>query len=458
MIVLKYLPCVKLASYSLIFLMFIQTSMTGCRRQSGSKSGSDGTSTGADTGTTAGITGGATMGSPGNPNDGGGLVNGNIGKGAKGSLESSQIRYFGRVDRTSNGGYAFGWPLSGFEVKVDGGTYLRLTLLNQQRLQNNFFDVFINNELKQTIQILDAQKVYQISLGAASGARSVRVLKRNEAGNGKGILARLDTDGTLVNVDVGSGRLIEFVGDTLMNGYGVLGQSGKTECALPPNTVADPNLQDPKFAYPYLVGQAFNAEVSLIASTSRGIYRNLSGAQGDTLPDLYLRADPIYTTPEWDFRTKPQVIVINAGNYDSVYWLGAKLMPEVDGFVSTYINFVQKQVRAKNPDAYILLTWGPQLSNFQCFGGWQYSSNGSNTPCVNTDGSRFPGALDVMKQAMQQIVEKLKAGGDRKVEFLEFPTDGKNVTCDYVPDKVGHQNISRLLIEKITQVTNWNKN
>ena len=102
------------------------------------------------------------------------------------------------------------------------------------------------------------------------------------------------------------------------------------------------------------------------AISGRGIVRNYNGFAGDTLPQAYpyvlFDKQQVYNPAGW----KPQVIVIALGTNDFSTPLnpGEKWKTRDDlhsDYEVTYVSFLQT-LRAKNPDAYIIL-WATDMLN-----------------------------------------------------------------------------------------------
>ncbi|HEU4651296.1 MAG TPA: GDSL-type esterase/lipase family protein, partial [Croceibacterium sp.] len=100
-------------------------------------------------------------------------------------------------------------------------------------------------------------------------------------------------------------RQIEFIGDSLMAGYGV--RSDTRQC-----TREEVRLRtDTQAAYPALVARRFDADYQVNAISGRGLVRNYAGElPAAPLPAVYPRAlpsrDGAWRDPAW----QPQVIVV----------------------------------------------------------------------------------------------------------------------------------------------------
>lgn len=154
-------------------------------------------------------------------------------------------------------------------------------------------------------------------------------------------------------------RKIEFIGDSITCGYGVLGGpeapfSTKTESA------------DDAFAVQ--CARALDADYQLVSFSGIGVIsRYIEPEENEPLTDvlmpaLYLHTDAVLAKrygwrPEsWDFSSFcPQVVVINLGTNDDSYTRGIREREE--RFEEEYCEFV-RNIHRRNPEAEIVCTFG----------------------------------------------------------------------------------------------------
>ena len=84
-----------------------------------------------------------------------------------------------------------------------------------------------------------------------------------------------------------------MVGDSISAGYGTLGTLNDTDC-FPTESHWD--------TYEAIAARAVGAEVSTIAASGHGMYRNYGGDMTDTLPQIYARTLMNETAPAWELR------------------------------------------------------------------------------------------------------------------------------------------------------------
>jgi hypothetical protein len=167
-----------------------------------------------------------------------------------------------------------------------------------------------------------------------------------------------------------------------------------------------------------VAARQLNADVSTIAFSGRGMYRNLDGSMTDTMPQLYERILTNVASPTWSFAEQPQAVVINLGTND--FGLG----DPGAGFTAAYLEFV-RAIRARYPNALIVCTIGPMLNDSYPAGEMR---------------------LTRQRTYVDSVVATRRGEGDGKVEFLEFPPQtASELGCDYHPDVGKHQTMGDAL-------------
>lgn len=157
----------------------------------------------------------------------------------------------------------------------------------------------------------------------------------------------------------GKKRRIEFIGDSITCGYGVLGKPGE-----PFST----ETESADHSYAVLCARALDADYQLISFSgigviSRYVEQDRNEPLTDVLmPDLYPWTDPVlcrrhgWGMEQWDFQSfRPQVIVVNLGTNDASYTRGIREREE--RFCRSYTQFLE-EVHRQNPDAEMICTLG----------------------------------------------------------------------------------------------------
>jgi lysophospholipase L1-like esterase len=329
---------------------------------------------------------------------------------------TANVHLLGRF--TSEANPRFEWPGSTITARISGTSIT--VRLDDGDGGNDRFEVWIDGA-QQAPLVAQAGGAhdYALATGLANGPHDVVIERRTESFFGATTYLGFP-NATFVPTP-GPSRWIEFVGDSITCGYGVLGPD-QSSC-FSNDTEAESR------GWASLTARQLGAAHSAIAYSGKGVIRNGDGSTTDLVPALYERT--LADEPAaWDFGAyAPDVVVVDLGTNDF-----AKGDPG-PAFVTGYTQFVAA-IRAHHPNAWIVVAQSPMLS----------------------DG--YPqGAMQRTKSAayLQQVVAARNGTGDAKVVYLEIaeqdPNDG--YACDYHPSATTHMKMAAQLVAEIKSITGW---
>ena len=172
---------------------------------------------------------------------------------------------------------------------------------------SDHLDVEIDGAVVDVLTPSAGSGTYVLASGLTAGQHDVAITRRTESFFG---ITRFRgfSGGTLVPTPAPA-RFIEFVGDSMTCGYGVLGPGA--ECPFSADTEAETH------AFGALTASALDAAHVAIAYSGKGVVRNYGGDTDGLLPELYLRtfADDASSAYGFD-QYVPDVVVINLGTND----------------------------------------------------------------------------------------------------------------------------------------------
>ncbi|MEP7375112.1 MAG: SGNH/GDSL hydrolase family protein [Chitinophagaceae bacterium] len=265
------------------------------------------------------------------------------------------IRYMGRVDFRGDSA-ALSWPGNSVSINFYG-TGIKALLGDQSG--TNYFKVIVDNKVLPDIQLDSGKHLYTLVSDLSAGRHHLELLKRTEWVFGKTWFYSFQLDpGTAISkVSAAKKRRIEFYGNSITCGYGVLDTTGKDRGTAP--------FEDHYLAYAAITARHFDAEYSCIARSGIGI---LISWFPQIMSEMYDRLDGSDENSQWDFsKYKPDVVLINLFQNDS--WLVEKpdypefkhrfdsTAPTSQQIISAYELFV-KSIRAKYPRAQIICALG----------------------------------------------------------------------------------------------------
>ena len=393
-------------------------SASGGTTASGGKTGSGGISASGGTGTGGATAGGGGPGTGGVVATGGASSSGGAAGGGAGGtgIVAAGVRWFGRVDLSTDPQHPrFAWSGTGFVAKFMG-TSLSASLNNGA--STTLFKPVVDGVPQAVFTASAGQSTYMLASGLAAGVHTVELYKQTEGAQGNSQLMGLTVGGggALMAPPGPSGKLIEVIGDSITCGYGTLGKLGDSDC-YPTESHWD--------TYAAVAARALGAELSTIATSGQGAYRNYGGDMTNTMPMVYGRTLTGSATPAWDFSVAPQAVVINLGTNDISNGKGDPGTP----FRDAYLGLTQT-IRARYPNALIVCIIGPLLS-------------GSD--------------LDTIRGHISDVVSARKAAGDTNIEFFDQiqPQTSDKAACQYHPNPAENQIMADLLAAELKARLHW---
>jgi lysophospholipase L1-like esterase len=333
-----------------------------------------------------------------------------------GGVYARGLRWIGRADLRSPAVSRFAWSGSGFAARFSG-TGLRAELSGD--VPGLVVRVEVDGRPARALTLGDAPGSYVLAEDLAPGAHTLVLTRESEGLMGISALHAVHvTGGVLLPPPAPPARFVEVVGDSVSAGYGVLGDS--TDCHFSFAT------ESSAATFGGLSARALGAELSNLAVSGHGIFRNLDGALSDTLPALYDRALPGEPHPYWRPARAPDAVVVALGAND----LDAARDDPSDAMVEAYTAFVAR-LRAIYPEALIVCVAGPML--------------------------REEGASHTRLRAVitRTLAERARRG-DRHLSALAFPLlDTSELGCDWHPNARAQAAMGRLIEAHLREQLGW---
>jgi len=376
-----------------------------------SSGGAAGSSSGGATGSGGLTSGGGAGGATGS----GGATGGGAGHGDSG-IVAAGVRWFGRVDLATDPQHPrFAWSGTGFVAQFTG-TSLSASL--NDGASATLFKAVVDGVPQPVFTAPAGPSTQMLASGLGAGTHTVELYRQTEGAQGNSQLMGLTVGGggALTAPPAPSGRRLEVIGDSITCGYGTLGKLGDNDC-YPTESHWD--------TYAAVAARSLGAELSTIATSGQGAYRNYGGDMMNTMPMVYGRTLTGSATPAWDFSVAPQAVVINLGTNDISNGKGDPGMP----FRDAYLGLTQT-VRMKYPDALIVCIIGPLLS-------------GSD--------------LDTIRGHISAVVSARQAAGDKNIEFFDKiqPQTSDKAACQYHPNPAENQIMADLLAGELKTRLHW---
>ncbi|MDP9037101.1 MAG: GDSL-type esterase/lipase family protein [Myxococcota bacterium] len=324
----------------------------------------------------------------------------------------------GRSDTRDAAGPRFSWPGTAIAAHFVG-TGIAVQLADSG---SNYFSVVIDGAAPTALATSSGTRNYALASGLPPGEHSIVLTKRTESYVGVvQYLGLTVTGGSLVPFAEPLTRWIEYVGDSITCGYGVLGTSAM--CPFTPAT------EDETATYAALSAAQLHAMRTIIAYSGIGVLRDSAGSTVDQMPVRFGRALADDPSSAWSFRTPtplgPDVVVVNLGTND----FNASHPDPGPSFQQAYMAFLQ-QLRRRYARAILVGTLSPMLAG-----------------AVRTRAGA----------AIQAAVTQLAGAGDSRVVYFEFdqqsPSEGYG--CDYHPNLTTQALMSARLVPFLRTLTGW---
>ncbi|HVN48959.1 MAG TPA: SGNH/GDSL hydrolase family protein [Bacteroidota bacterium] len=331
--------------------------------------------------------------------------------------DDSCIQYMGRFDFSNPKEVIFDWAGVGIVAQFEGSSCsVRI------RDTTDEFAIIIDQNAPKLLTT-DTSENYKVASGLSPFVpHTIFIQKRTEPLVGKGIYKGfiLDRGAKLLPPNKRPDRRIEFIGNSITSGYGVMSDSAN--CHFSPQT------ENAGMAFAAITARALQADYHLISFSGRGVVRNYGDANKtsfDPMPSFYDRTCCFDSTRKWDF-TKwiPQVVVIDLGTND----FSTQPFPDKEIFLSAYHRLIDR-VRLLYPGVTIFCVSSPMVEE----------------PLTGY-------VREVVKQ--QQRMQ----GRDKDVFFIEIPRSIMAKTdwgCDMHPNIFGAKKMADLIAPMIQLRMNW---
>lgn len=373
--------------------------------------------------------------------------------------------------------WKFNWAGSSFTCRAAATSVtIGVKVPDSTVTSSQYLDVFIDGKLQPTpVQLSAANTSYKLAL-PDTAAHDITWVLRTEANYGTGVLTFTGITAEGGNLSptatpATAPRQVEFIGDSITNGYGarslshspVLGRdNGCTVDGQYTPYKQDSSTESSDLGFATLASRKLNAQYALVASSGRGVYRNGAttadppGTATPTMSTLYPYSLHPYSSditgtnvtgsiPAWDAaaataaKWNPQVVVVNLGTNDFSRHGTDATNPNLEAypvnassFTTAYSNLLTK-VHALYPSAKIIPMVGPMLATT------------NKTAALN--------AINASIQATDPTHTYVTAVLDVGVQAVDTESD---TSCEFHPLPSKHAEVAGKLADAITAaVPNW---
>ena len=254
------------------------------------------------------------------------------------------LKFFGRV-YYKNDKIVLDHCGTGFELSFTGTT---LSLDLESAPTTTLMDFIVDGEFYKSVKIT-RNAIVKISNDLENKEHIVRVIKSASTAAGAITINNIITDGTINEYNKEYDLSIEFVGDSITCGAGVL-------CASNSENTNYIN-SDVTFAYSYICANLLNAEYSM--TSTEGICVKINNSVPLNSIDMY-KVYSLNNRTEYPFNKKQDIVVINLGTNDSSHFISNPSYK--NEFYNDYLELINL-IRENNPDSEIICIYGHMWTN-----------------------------------------------------------------------------------------------
>lgn len=200
---------------------------------------------------------------------------------------------------------------------------------------------------------LTGRRMHTITLATnlEKGLHTFTIERQSEVTLGSVYVCSVSLNGEIAKAPAKGDYFIEFVGDSLISGYGILyPNASEGEYSSNPASSA---YQDATKAFAYLTAKKLNADYSLVAESGIGIIKSYgSRIMSETYAATCAQC---YDNTLWDFNRNANVVVISLGTNDNV--MASKGIITYEQMQQAFIDFLV-QIRQRNPYAKVVWAYG----------------------------------------------------------------------------------------------------
>lgn len=294
--------------------------------------------------------------------------------------DSEFMRFNGRV-LYRDGEAILGYTNSYVEMLVKGSSIeVSLRTGNNEEVNQPGLKVYVDGELSDEIVLTKEKDKIRIYNGEANEVHRVRLIKITEAAMSFVAVGDIEVDGELVSMkeEEDTRPKVEFIGDSITCGYGVLGE---------PDSEYTVREEDGELSFAGVLAKKMDWNARWASVSGYGMFVEYTGDPENIVPKVYAYTNWFYDKEErLDYTEfEPDFIFVNLGTNDSGHLGDSNIL---HGFKSRYESFL-----------YTL----------------RMAHKNANIICIL--GTLAPGVY----KYVQEVIDKVKSQGFEKLYGLELP-------------------------------------
>lgn len=277
------------------------------------------------------------------------------------TLDSPELLYCGRIDRTDAGHPEFIFPATSLQFRFHGKKAV-LTLANRKACWNNYVGAIVDGVQKRWQLNDTGETVITLLEETEDGEHDILFFKRQDSCHELTLCSlEISDDGRLLPPPEVSPRRIEVFGDSVSAGE----VSEAVEYTGKPDPEHNGEYSNSWYSYSWMTARKLNARLHDIAQGGIPLLNGNGWVEPPFYPGMEFMWDKVHyqprfnhTTP-WDFSLyTPHVVIVAIGQNDS--HPDDHMHTDPDGLRSVYWKYKYEEfirnIRSKYPKAVIILT------------------------------------------------------------------------------------------------------
>ncbi len=249
------------------------------------------------------------------------------------------------------------------DVDADGGLYFTVYVdgvmqAADLRMPETVDSIWTSNSTDYPFHITAlGDTTFTIATGLSEGKHTFAIYNQTEANMGAFGVKSIDLTGEFLDAPADNELYVEFVGDSITAGHGVLNNFD----------VNAPLYEDATRGWPYLTAKALGADWSVLAVSGITAIDGIGwgGAGSVSMQDVYpyeIYYSDKTTTHDFANSREPDVIVLGLGTNDCWTWNGTGGVTLTDDQKVTGFKTMLTHLRDRNPNAKIVWVYGMMSS------------------------------------------------------------------------------------------------
>lgn len=223
-----------------------------------------------------------------------------------------KIKFIGRTTFNNNGANIY-YSAAGLEFNAEINGNIAITLkasrIDYSKSNGIYFKVFINDKFTKKIHITTEKETEFIIAENLNGKYNIKLIRESEFVWGEVTVLNLNFNGKFLEKPKDKDLFIEFIGDSITCGFGLLYKGQKTF----ENNRA--SIESATSGYAYKTAKALNADYSLISQSGIGVY--VGYVRNYNMKEIYPYTCKRFSDELYDFKRRPNFVVINLGTNDA---------------------------------------------------------------------------------------------------------------------------------------------